>query len=71
MKNRYKSILVVMMLLTINFTANAQDSSDPDTMPGDPGGAPVAPIGGYVPLMLIAAIGLGYFLIKKQQIKEV
>jgi hypothetical protein len=70
MKNLYKSILVVMMLLTINFTANAQDSTDPELPPGDPG-TPVAPIGGYVPLMLIAAIGLGYFVIKKQQIKEV
>jgi acid phosphatase class B len=66
MKNLYKNLLVVMMLLTINLTANAQ----PDEPGGDPG-TPVAPIGDYVPLMLIAAIGLGYFVIKKQQIKEV
>tara|TARA_R110000850_G_scaffold147591_2_gene269782 strand:+ start:27897 stop:28100 length:204 start_codon:yes stop_codon:yes gene_type:complete len=67
MKNLYKNILVVMMLLTINFTVNAQD---PDGPGGDPG-EPAAPIGDYVPLMLVAAIGLGYFVIRKQKIKEV
>ncbi|WP_339889503.1 hypothetical protein [uncultured Flavobacterium sp.] len=56
-----------MMLLTINFTVNAQD---PDGPGGDPG-EPAAPIGDYVPLMLVAAIGLGYFVIRKQKIKEV
>ena len=55
-----------MMLLTINFTANAQDPDDP--LSEDPG---TAPIGDYVPLMLVAAIGLGYFVIRKQKIKEV
>jgi hypothetical protein len=68
MKNRYKSILVVMMLLTMNFTANAQD--EPELVPGDPG-IPAAPIGDYVPLMLVIALGLGYFLTQKREIKEV
>ena len=65
MKNIYKSLLVTAMLLAFNFTAFAQD---PDLPPGDPG---TAPIGDYVPLMLIAAIGLGYFVIKQKQVKEV
>jgi hypothetical protein len=66
MKNIYKNILVVMMLLILSFTANAQDPDDP--LSEDPG---AAPIGDYVPLMLIVAIGLGYFLIEKRQSKEV
>ncbi|WP_339889505.1 hypothetical protein [uncultured Flavobacterium sp.] len=66
MKNIYKSLLVAILLITFNFTAYAQE--EPDDVPGDPG---AAPIGDYVPLMLIAAIGLGYFVVRKQQIKEV
>jgi hypothetical protein len=66
MKNLYKNILVVMMLLTINFTANAQDPDDP--LSEDPG---AAPIGDYVPLMLVAAVGLGYFLTQKRELKKV
>lgn len=68
MKNIYKNILVVMMLLTLNFTATAQDVDPDDPLSGDPG---AVPIGDYVPLMVVAAVGLGYFLIKRQQTKHV
>lgn len=66
MKNIYKNILVVVMLLALNFTANAQDPDDP--LSEDPG---AAPIGDYVPFMLVAALGLGYYIIQKKQPKEV
>ena len=66
MKNIYRNILVVMMLLTLSFTANAQDPDDP--LSQDPG---AAPIGDYVPLMLVAAVGLGYFLTQKREIKNI
>ena len=64
MKNIYKNILVVVMLLALNFNVQAQDPDDP--LSEDPGAAPIEE---YVPLMVVVAIGLGYFLIPKKQIK--
>lgn len=67
MKNIFKNILVVIMLLTLNFTAKAQDGNPDNPLSEDPG---AAPIGDYVPLMLVAAVGLGYFLIRKKLAKQ-
>lgn len=57
-----------MMLLTLNFTATAQDVDPDDPLSDDPG---AVPIGDYVPLMVVAAVGLGYFLIKRKHPKHV
>lgn len=57
-----------MILLTLNFTAIAQDVDPDDPLSEDPG---AAPIGDYVPLMIVTAVGLGYFLIRKKHAKHV
>lgn len=67
MKNIYKRLLVIFMMLGLSLSVNAQDPDDP--LSDDPG-EPVAPIGDYVPLMLIAAIGLGYVVIKRRTANE-
>jgi len=55
------------MMLGLSLSVNAQDPDDPlSTDPGEP----VAPIGDYVPLMLIVAIGLGYVVIKRRTANE-
>lgn len=50
------------MLLLLSFTTNAQDLDEP--LSNDPG---VEPIGDYIPLFLIAAIGLAYIFIQKEK----
>lgn len=60
-----KSILIVLMVVGINFTAHAEDE-EPDTPPIDPG---TAPINDYLPIAFVAAAGLGYVLLRKKTIK--
>lgn len=62
MKNTFKNRLVIIILLLLSFTTYAQDPDEP--LSPDPG---VAPIGDYIPLLLIAAIGLAYIFIQKRK----
>ena len=63
LKNKVSITLLLIIASVTNVLAQ-----DPGDLGGDPG---AAPIGDYVPMMLIAAIGLGYFVIRKQQLKKV
>lgn len=64
MKNTFKNRLVIIILLLLSFTTYAQDGGPDEPLFNDPG---VAPIGDYIPLLLIAAIGLAYIFIQKRK----
>ncbi len=67
MKKFLKTILYTAILL-ISLNAFAGDDDDPDGLPGDPG---AAPIDDYMPLLIIGAVSLGIYFLKKKEVKSV
>ena len=67
MKNIQNKIRITFLITLISVTTAFADDDPGFGYDGDPG---AAPIGDYVPLMVVAAVGLGYFLIKRQQTKQ-
>ncbi len=66
MKKFLKTILYTAVLL-ISLNAFAGDDDDPDALPTDPG----APIDDYIPLLIIGAVSLGIYFLKKKEVKAV
>ena len=67
MKNIQNKIRITFLITLISVTTVFADDDPGFGYEGDPG---AAPIGDYVPLMLVAAVGLGYFLIRKKLAKQ-
>ena len=67
MKKFFKTILYTAVLL-ISLNAFAGEDDDPDALPGDPG---AAPIDDYMPLVIIGATALGFYFLKKKEVKPV
>ena len=67
MKNIQNKIRITFLITLISVTTAFADDDPGFGYEGDPG---AAPIGDYVPLMLVAAVGLGYFLIRKKLAKQ-
>lgn len=68
MKNIQNKIKITFLITLISVTTAFADDDPGFGYEGDPG---AAPIGDYVPLMLVAAVGLGYYLIRKKLAKQV
>lgn len=75
MKKLRNNLIIVIMLLTLHFSSNAQGNpSDPSLdpgldagNPGNPGNDPgAAPINDYITLMALTAVCFGYFLTQKR-----
>lgn len=67
MKNIQKKIKIAFLITLISVTTAFADDDPGFGYEGDPG---AAPIGDYVPLMLVAAVGLGYYFIRKKLAKQ-
>lgn len=66
MKNFLKTIMYTAILL-ISLNAFAGDDDNPDGLPVDPG----APIDDYIPLLIVGALSLGIYFLKKKEVKTV
>jgi hypothetical protein len=67
MKNILNKIRIAFLITLISVTTAFADDDPGFGYEGDPGAAPISD---YVPLMLVIAVGLGYFLIKRLQTKQ-
>ena len=68
MKNIQNKIRITFLITLISVTTAFADDDPGFGYEGDPG---AAPIGDYVPLLLVAAVGLGYYIIRKKHAKHV
>ena len=62
MKKNIKNILLTVVLLVSANIFAQDDNADPDAPGGDPGAAPIED---YVPLLVLAAVGIGFKLFRE------
>lgn len=67
MKNTYKTLLTILLLLVTNGLLFAQPGSTDDTGTLEGTETPAAPINDWIPLVLVLGLLLGYYILQKRK----